>query len=83
MLKLSKHSKSLPKLAKERYKQKLEIKCSVNPYIDDYYCCGPAPAVSYATTFLYAAVTVPHVMANQQMHLKVWMVSEWFVLRDG
>ena len=74
MLKLSECSESLPKLAKGRYKQKLEeIKCSVDPYIDDSYSYGPAPVVSYANIFV--AVTVPHVMANQQMHLKVWMVS--------
>ena len=52
MLKLSEYSESLPKLAKERYKQKLEeIKCSVDPYIADSYSFGPAPVVSYTNIY--------------------------------
>ena len=52
MLKLSEYSESLPKLAKERYKEKLEeIKCSVDPYIDDSYSFGPAPVVSYTNIY--------------------------------
>ena len=43
MLKLSEYSEALPKLEKERYKQKLvEIKCNIDPYVDsDSYSCGP------------------------------------------
>ena len=40
-------------------------------------------ATPISLTFLYVAVMVPDVMANQQMHSKVWKVSGWFVLRDG
>ena len=47
MLKLSEYSEALPKLEKERYEQKLvEIKCNVDPYIDNSYNCGPVPVVS-------------------------------------
>ena len=52
MLKLSEYSEALPKLEKERYKQKAgEIKCNVDPYIDDSYNCGPVPVVSYTNIY--------------------------------
>ena len=52
MLKLSEYSEALPKLEKERYKQKLvEIKCSIDPYIDESYNCGPVTMVSYTNIY--------------------------------
>ena len=52
MLKLSEYSELLPKLAKKRYKQKLEeIKCSVDPYIDDSYSFGPALIVIFTNIY--------------------------------
>ena len=52
MLKLLEYSEVLPKLEKERYKQKLvEMKCSVDPYIDDSYDCGSVPVVSYTNIY--------------------------------
>ena len=52
MLKLSEYSEALPKLEKERYKQKLtEIKCTIDPYIDESYNCESIPVVSYTNIY--------------------------------
>ena len=52
MLKLSEYSEALPKQEKERYKQKLvEIKCNINPYVDESYSCGPVPVISYTNIY--------------------------------
>ena len=52
MLKLSQYSEALPKLEKEGYKQKLvEIKCTVDPYIDETYNYGSIPSVSYTDIY--------------------------------